>query len=529
MAGSIHRREAEDLQAVTAVRRAPKLQESAGAPSGFAQLLSAVEIDVAAKQGSDQKLANNVLDRSGNSDSNEDGRDVEGRDSAEADRANEDSGERREFTEVSDDGAELTLPVALDGEEAAGTDGELPDALDGEGAGDAQLGAEEAVELPTMPVAASPIDVQVMRAALQKESGLQGDARGTQGPDLPVGDDAGSFTGLEAEVSPDAAPEADVQEPGAGASTDTAVEVGENAESADLLEMPAADAVEAEVSAKPAAKADVNLEADLQAESIETTEQLLGLDGADDAGVQADGGEIAIPASQAGRATVTGVAAAQAGAVIAVSGGESAGQGGNTGQQGTQSGNQAGVDAASRAASRNIANAQRPQFSKLMQDRQVEVVRQIAKQIGLRSAATADQRITLLLKPESLGAVRLNMQFEEDGSLSLDARVEESAARRLIASGVEELRTALKNEGVNLNRLTVTEQVNVSQGGAGSAGLGDAGGGSQTQSGSARGRNRNGASAQPAGAAAGAARNEQTSGERTGESRLRLGDVDLKA
>lgn len=529
MAGSIHRREAEDLQAVTAVRRAPKLPESGGAPSGFAQLLSAVELDVAAKLGADQKLVSKSPDRPENDDPRENDGEVKEREASEADGAEEDAGERREAGAADENGADPTLPVALDGEEIAETNIGLPVATDADGAGDVPADAEEAATASITPVAAAPVNVNVTRAAAQEDPVTQGESRWAQVQGLPVGDEAGPFEGIEAQVSQDGATATEAQDAGAETLADPAAESLETGQPADMVETSSVETAEVEVAAKPAAKTDVNLDADLQAESIESSEQLLGLDGLDSAGVQADGVEIAVPASQTGRATVTSGAAAQAGMVVAVSGGESAGQGGNTGQQGTQSGNQAGVDAASRAASRNIANAQRPQFSKLMQDRQVEVVRQIAKQIGLRSAATADQRITLLLKPESLGAVRLNMQFEEDGSLSLDARVEESAARRLIASGVEELRAALKQEGVNLNRLTVTEQVNVSQGGAGSAGLGDAGGGSQTQSGSARGRNRNGASAQTTGAAATAARSEQTSGEKAGESRLRLGDVDLRA
>jgi flagellar hook-length control protein FliK len=163
-----------------------------------------------------------------------------------------------------------------------------------------------------------------------------------------------------------------------------------------------------------------------------------------------------------------------------------------------------------------------------MIDRQVEVVRQIAKQIGLRSAAQADQRISMLLKPESLGAVRLDLSFEDDGSLSIDASVEESATRRLIASAVEELRTSLKSEGFQLNRLTVTEQASVATNGHGGPALGDNTQGSNAQAGQGRGRGR-GNSQQSGAAQAQAVQGRRTDNEEQNTGRLRLGDVDLTA
>jgi hypothetical protein len=535
MAGSIHRREAEDLHTVAAARRSPKAPEAGSGSSGFAQLLSAVEIDVAAKLSADQKSVSKSATQLAGDEAPEtrdakddaaasdgDQRDVKDR---EADDSKLDStGYSAESTVGSE--SESGLPELEADVVDASPDDTGMQAVTADDGSRASVANAAFVELAKN----APTDIPV-------GAGFRTQTDGAPETDIPtsnaIPESDGSEDIMDGDVATESLPESDAAESASAKPSDTAIEVSDADPAMEAAEQVLDPAAESETSAKPESSSesnsDINLEADQQAESIELTEQLLGLDGGDAMDPAADGPDLAAPATQVARAASAGATAATAGTVSAVSGGESAGQGGSAGQQGPQGGNQAGVDAAaSRNAARAMASGQKPQFSKLMQDRQVEVVRQIAKHIGLRSAASADQRITMLLKPESLGAVRLSMQFEEDGSLSLDARVEESATRRLIASGVEELRLSLKNEGVTLNRLTVTEQVSVSQGGTGNPGLGDAGNGSQAQSGSGRGRARNGASANSLGAPATAGARE-TNSERAGGSSLRLGDVDLTA
>jgi len=311
----------------------------------------------------------------------------------------------------------------------------------------------------------------------------------------------------------------------AEAPSDTAIQV--EVDGAELTQPEALTDTTVELSSDVPEVTDVNLKSETQAESIEDTEALLGLDGTDNVDLPMDAPEFSVQPLPGTRAETPSAASVATVGIAATAGGEGAANQGGAQQQGGNTANGNPEVAAMRAANRT-QGAQKPQFSKLMLDRQVEVVRQIAKQIGLRSAAQADQRISMLLKPESLGAVRLDLSFEDDGSLSIDASVEESATRRLIASAVEELRSSLKSEGFQLNRLTVTEQSSVATNGHGGPALGDSAQGSSTQAGQGRGRGR-GNSQQSGATQAQAALARNTGNEEQNSGRLRLGDVDLTA
>ncbi len=129
--------------------------------------------------------------------------------------------------------------------------------------------------------------------------------------------------------------------------------------------------------------------------------------------------------------------------------------GGNSGS-GVGLGGQQNARAQERAAA--TANAGRTSFSSILETRQQETIRQVAKAIGLRNASAQHGRVSLLLHPEQLGRLELNLKFEGEGNLSVEARADNAAARHLLAGQTEELRNALREHNIELSRFSVDYQ-----------------------------------------------------------------------
>lgn len=139
---------------------------------------------------------------------------------------------------------------------------------------------------------------------------------------------------------------------------------------------------------------------------------------------------------------------AQAGGVANASGGESANQG-NLGDGSARKGEE--------KADTKPSQADKPRFSRVLQDRQLEAIRQISKAMSLRSAMAQGGRITMMLNPEALGRVQLEMNFDEDGVLSVDAMVEHAGTRHLLNGATDELRVQLRQDNIQLNRFDVQQ------------------------------------------------------------------------
>jgi hypothetical protein len=211
----------------------------------------------------------------------------------------------------------------------------------------------------------------------------------------------------------------------------------------------------------------------------------------------------AAPVAVAPAATVTAAAeGASTGAVAATTSAGSA-RGGQTGTQSqttTQQGNQnavAGTETArGERAAKNQA-AQQPRFSKVLQERQADIARQVARAIGLRAAMRTDSKISLLLNPASLGALKINVSFDGAGKISVDAQTEQAATRHLLAGAAEELRTALRSVDIELSRFSVDQQsggnawlMNDAKSGFGADGRGQQGADGRTAIGDASARRR---------------------------------------
>ncbi|MFW6148132.1 MAG: flagellar hook-length control protein FliK [Thermodesulfobacteriota bacterium] len=94
------------------------------------------------------------------------------------------------------------------------------------------------------------------------------------------------------------------------------------------------------------------------------------------------------------------------------------------------------------------------------------VMGQVSKQIS-RSLLSADRVIRLQLKPPELGALKIEMDLK-DNILKLGVVAENSAVRELLLSNVHELREALIDQGVKLDRLDVHIHSNMNNEMAGS-------------------------------------------------------------
>ena len=129
------------------------------------------------------------------------------------------------------------------------------------------------------------------------------------------------------------------------------------------------------------------------------------------------------------------------------SGAESTANQNQSGGNELNSGNQQRAEVAEKARTPRA-----PRFSKAMQQRQAEVVRQISKAIGLRSATAAKGNVSLLLKPETLGTLRLDLSYGADGALVIEGVAETEAARFLLNGAVDELRNSLRQENIELAR-----------------------------------------------------------------------------
>ncbi len=98
--------------------------------------------------------------------------------------------------------------------------------------------------------------------------------------------------------------------------------------------------------------------------------------------------------------------------------------------------------------------------SSLRQTRQQQVLQQVAKAIGLRSAMHTNGRVSLLLRPESLGQLELELEFDAEGKLHIEGNAEKSGTRHLLLSSDQDLRAALRQENIELGRLIIEERHN---------------------------------------------------------------------
>lgn len=542
MAGSVYRSEPETLRNVANIRRTSKPSEAPNSAAGFAQLLSAADIEATQKlQVADETPTASETDKP--KDQNSD------KPHSSDERAKTDEAETADPLDAS---ALMAAPLVDANKNVAVADAPEADAAELEGV---EADADSTFDTE------SPIDTTVSEPEVAAEAAVEVDVAAEDGAPLTPRTETESRPATEVTktTQPRTAPTATVATPVEAAPT--VFVASDPVEPAPLAAKPVvsaepvvsteptvakpdvrADAPAADIPQSPVEVLDVNLAEDAEApNAIEPLPEESPLGEASDLALEAtdatvpdDGGEIRVAAAPgAANPAAIGARGGEGVAVSATVGGQSAGQQGSTGQQqsGTNSSSTAALDAAiareGRAA--RVQAQQGTQFSKALQDRQLDVVRQVAKQIGLRGAASADQRISLLLRPESLGAVRLDLTFDADRTLSVDAIVEQSATRRLLAGAAEELRLALRNENFTLTKLTVSEdpQSLASRQGGGNAFLADGGAAQGGQSQARSGRGGNGREAAPALASASkveAERNESSDGRP-----LRLGDVDLTA
>lgn len=156
----------------------------------------------------------------------------------------------------------------------------------------------------------------------------------------------------------------------------------------------------------------------------------------------------AATATTAGNAAVAAAASgAQSAGVAAAAGGDSAGQSG----LGDGSRKSDGETAA------KPSQAEKPRFSRVLQDRQIETVRQIAKAISLRGAMAQNGRVSMLLHPEALGSVHIQMNFDQDGAVSVEATVEHAGTRHMLTNSGDELRAQLRQDNIQLQRFDVQQ------------------------------------------------------------------------
>ncbi|MCA8940581.1 MAG: flagellar hook-length control protein FliK, partial [Planctomycetes bacterium] len=146
-------------------------------------------------------------------------------------------------------------------------------------------------------------------------------------------------------------------------------------------------------------------------------------------------------------ATVTSASAAAANVVAPADAGN------NAGQQGMADGQQQQGDSAQRT------RAAKPlRLSQAMQNRQIEVVRQISRAMGLRAATRAEGTMKLMLTPPTLGTISLEISFDEQGALRVEGVTDNDATRHLLSGSVDELRQALRQENIELARFVMSER-----------------------------------------------------------------------
>lgn len=197
-------------------------------------------------------------------------------------------------------------------------------------------------------------------------------------------------------------------------------------------------------------------------------------------------------------------------------------------QQGNEQGAQQQNSDRSRSALRDrVASANQPRFSQAVDDRRLDVVRQVSKAIGLRAISKPEGSLSLLLRPDSLGTIRLNFQFGGDGALDIEAITEQSATRHLLAASADDLRLHLRQDAsIDLGKFLVREDQQSYRGGSNEQSAQDF---SQRFSQDAQGR-RDGSSGR--GLAGGSAASAGTRSEEAGTGARRsvaIGDVDLTA
>ncbi len=482
MAGALPKYEPEAQRMLDAARRANRAPE-APAVGAFAQLLAAADMGVTAKGpgtiAGNQAVVADVRERP----------EVEDAEEAVSDEASEsESPASTEETSPED----LSLSEEVDVELAAGEEVEVeatPELADGE-----QLeAAPEEVPAEVQTVTPDQIAQQTVVAAATQapRPDVQADQKSTgpkDGSPEAIGDVLSDQTEQQSlpQQEPEIAVEADAaDQPAPEVESDVQSRtVGESVSEGAELELPAPEAPQT---------SDKNLiEADPAA--------IDPLTGADDA-VSAEAPEmIAAPRLSPEAVTVASRAGVTPGAIAAAASAQSQTGGGESGSQ--QSGNQAAAATeALRNARAQAAQAKAPQFSKAMQERSIEVARQVAQAISVRGAMRADGAISLLLKPQTLGAIRLEMQILPGGQLEIDAIVEQAATRRLMVASIEELRVALKESNIELGRLNVQESGQADSRGSGGAdarATADGGGQSQGRAGNRAQANAGAAVSQPA-------------------------------
>ncbi|MCF6228153.1 MAG: flagellar hook-length control protein FliK [Planctomycetes bacterium] len=110
----------------------------------------------------------------------------------------------------------------------------------------------------------------------------------------------------------------------------------------------------------------------------------------------------------------------------------------------------------------NRANAaSRPESARNIGSRQIEIIRQVAKNIALRGA-TKNTEVRLALSPPNLGTVKLTISINE-GVMSGSIVTESQSIRHMLQQQIPELREALAQDGIQLENLDVSTDENQQQ------------------------------------------------------------------
>lgn len=110
----------------------------------------------------------------------------------------------------------------------------------------------------------------------------------------------------------------------------------------------------------------------------------------------------------------------------------------------------------------NRANAaSRPESARNIGSRQIEIIRQVAKNIALRGA-TKNTEVKLALSPPNLGTVKLTISINE-GVMSGSIVTESQSIRHMLQQQIPELREALVQDGIQLSDLDVSTEENQQQ------------------------------------------------------------------